>query len=124
METILLIGLGGFLGANVRYFVTLWTIERFGTAFPWGTLLVNFSGSLLLALLLAFAANRLEFDPRLRLLLATGFFGAYTTFSTYANEAVALAASGNWLGAAGNVLGTNVVCIAGVLVGLAIGSRL
>jgi fluoride exporter len=124
METILIIGLGGFIGANLRYFVNLWVVERFGAGFPWGTLLINFSGSCLLAVFLAFAANRLNIDPRWRLLVATGFFGAYTTFSTYANETVTQAAVGNWTGAVGNILGSNLLCIAGVVLGLAIGSRL
>jgi len=94
------------------------------SAFPWGTLLINFSGSFLLAAFLGWSAHRINVDPRLRLLVATGFFGAYTTFSTYANESVALWQAGNWLGALGNVLGTNLVCLAGVLLGLALASRL
>jgi CrcB protein len=124
METILVIGVAGFIGANVRYFVNLWAVERLGAAFPWGTLLINFSGSCLLAVFLAFAASRVDLDPRWRLLIATGFFGAYTTFSTYANEAVALARAGEWISAAGYVVGTNAICIVGVLLGLVIGSRL
>jgi CrcB protein len=59
-----------------------------------------------------------------RLFLAVGFFGAYTTFSTYATESVALAQAGDWMGSLGNVLGTNLACIVGAVLGLAIGSRL
>ena len=124
METFLLIGLGGFMGANLRYLVSVAAAERFGTAFPWGTLIINFSGSCLLALFLAIAANRANLDPRFRLLVATGFFGAYTTFSTYALESITLLRAGDWLGAAGNVLGTNLVCLVGAFLGLLIGSRL
>jgi CrcB protein len=124
VENFVLVGLGGFVGANLRYWLSTWIARQWGSAFPWGTLVINFSGSLLLAAFLGWSANRINVDPRLRLLFATGFFGAYTTFSTYANESVALWQSGNWVGALGNVLGTNLACLVGVLLGLALASRL
>ena len=124
METMLLIGLGGFIGANLRYAVSMWAAERFGRAFPWGTLIINATGSCLLAVFLGWAASHIQLDPRVRLFLAVGFFGAYTTFSTYATESVALAQAGDWVGSLGNVLATNLICIVGTVLGLAIGSRL
>jgi CrcB protein len=124
VETLLLIGVGGFIGANVRYLVSGWVAQQVGSRFPWGTLLINFTGSLLLALFIAWAAGFTTLDPRVRLFLATGFFGAYTTFSTYASESVALLQGGDWIGGLGNILGTNLVCLVGAFVGLAIGSRL
>lgn len=124
METLFLIGVGGFVGANVRFLVSGWVAQQLGVRFPWGTLVVNFTGSLLLALFIAWAAGYTTLDSRIRLFLATGFFGAYTTFSTYATESVALLQGGDWIGALGNVLGTNLVCLIGAIVGLAIGSRL
>jgi CrcB protein len=123
VETILLIGIGGFIGANVRYLVALWAAGRFGSAFPWGTLIINFSGSSVLGLFVGWSANHVTLDPRVRLFVAIGFFGAYTTFSTYANESVALMQAGRWLSVLANVLGTNLVCILGALFGLAVGSR-
>lgn len=124
VETLLWIGFGGFVGANLRYLVSTWVAQRLGSQFPWGTLAVNFTGSLLLAALIAWAAGYTTFDPRVRLFLATGFFGAYTTFSTYATESVALLQSGDWIGGLSNLLGTNLVCLIGAIIGLAIGSRL
>jgi CrcB protein len=124
VEIILLIGLGGFIGANVRYFLSGWVAGLLGKAFPWGTLIINFTGSCLLAVFIAWAANHSTLDPRIRLTVAVGFFGAYTTFSTYATESVALLQSGDWIGALGNVLGTNLICILGAIVGLAVGNRL
>src|SRR5579859_2177996 len=94
METILIIGIAGFIGANVRYYVSLGAAQWFGTTFPWGTLLINFSGSFLLGMFTAWFGNRIALDPRIRLFIAVGFFGAYTTFSTYANESIALFRSG------------------------------
>lgn len=124
MANLLLIGAGAFFGANLRYLISGWVALRAGLIFPWGTMIVNFTGSLLLATFVAWAANQTDFDPRLRLLLVTGFFGAYTTFSTYAVESVALFQSGNWLGALMNVAGSNIICLVAVLIGLAIGSRM
>ncbi len=123
METFLLVGLGGFVGANMRYWISGLAAQRLGQTFPWGTLIINVSGSLLLGVLLGWAANRIEIDPRVRLLIATGFFGAYTTFSTYANESVSLWQSGNWMSLIGNIAGTNLLCLVAAGLGVFLGSR-
>lgn len=124
VETIILIGIGGFIGANLRYGVSVWAADRLGLAFPWGTLVINVTGSFILALFLAYTVNHVTLDDRIRLFLAVGFCGAYTTFSTYAVESMALLQSGAWIAALGNILGTNLACLVSVLVGLALGSRL
>jgi CrcB protein len=124
METLLLIGIGGFLGANVRYLVSTWAAQQFGVEFPWGTMIINFTGSLLLAVFVAWLTTHTAIDPRVRLFLAIGFFGAYTTFSTFAVESVTLFQTGNWFGALSNLLGTYVVCMLGAFAGFAVGSRL
>lgn len=124
LETLLLIGLGGFVGANLRYWLGGWIADRLGSLFPWGTLIINVSGSLLLAVFLGWSAQQINVDPRARLSVAVGLFGAYTTFSTYANESMLMLESGDWLGAAGNVMGTNLLCLSGALIGLAIGRQL
>ncbi|MBZ0292645.1 MAG: fluoride efflux transporter CrcB [Anaerolineae bacterium] len=128
METIIFVGIGGFLGANARYLLSSWMTyqlaENYEITFPYGTLAVNFIGSALLAFFIGWVSRHVELPVNIRLLVATGFFGAFTTFSTFANETVALAQQGNWLGAAGNLIGTNLICILGVLLGLAVVSRL
>ena len=124
METFLIIGVGAVLGANLRYWVSIWAAQHFGVPFPWGTLIINFTGSCLLAVFLAYAAKHTSLDPRYRLLIATGFCGGYTTFSTYANDSVALSRAGDWVGALGNILGSNLLCLAGVVIGLIIGNLL
>src|SRR5437667_7708047 len=123
LEQLLIIGIAGFIGANVRYWVSGWAAEHLGQAFPWGTLIINFTGSALLATFIGWSGNRIGLDPRVRLFIAIGFFGAYTTFSTYANESVALLRAGDWIGTLGNILGTNLLCNLGALLGLAVGSR-
>lgn len=123
METLLLIGAGGFLGANVRFLVSGWVAQQLGARLPYGTLLVNFTGSLLLAVFIGWATNHIALDSRLRLLVATGFFGGYTTFSSYALESISLLQDGDWMGGLSYVLGTNLICLLGAMIGLAIGSR-
>lgn len=93
------IAAGAALGANARFLVGVWAAERFGIAVPYGTLIVNVTGSLLLGFVLEMTTARLISSPEMRLFIATGFLGSYTTFSTYAVESLLLIRSGNvWLG--------------------------
>ncbi len=85
--------------------------------FPFGTLLINFTGSLALGFFLTWAGERALADPRWRLLIAVGFCGGYTTFSSYAYESFALAEQGQWLPFALNVVGSNLLCLIAVLLG-------
>src|SRR5688500_11979254 len=111
------VGLGGFLGANARYALGVWIIERLGSAFPFHTLLINITGSLAVGVLLALFSDRLVVDPAWRLLLVVGFLGGYTTFSSYTFEALALAEAGNWPGALWYVLGSNALGLLAVYLG-------
>lgn len=99
METFLLISFGAVLGANLRYWLNIWVAQRFGTAFPYGTLLINVTGSFILGVFLTLLSERFVLDPRWRVLVAVGFLGSYTTFSTYTYESVNLILKGQvWLG--------------------------
>jgi fluoride exporter len=94
MRSFLMVGAGGFFGAMARYGVGL-VVARFWTRdFPLATLLINVSGSFILGLFATLAAERLEITPQLRLFVATGFVGAYTTFSTFEYETQRLAEAG------------------------------
>ena len=94
MDRFLVVGLGGFVGAVARYGVTLLVGAFWTREFPLATFLINVTGSFVLGLFSTLAAERLEVDPRLRLFVATGFVGAYTTFSTFEYETQRLAESG------------------------------
>ncbi|MEW5986241.1 MAG: fluoride efflux transporter CrcB [Chloroflexota bacterium] len=118
--TIGIIGLGGFLGANVRYWLGLWAAGRWGTGFPYGTLLINVSGSLLLGFFLTLATERLLIHPHWRLLVAVGFLGAFTTFSTFTYESVALLRDGAWLAGLLNMTGSVLLGVVGIVIGSAL----
>lgn len=111
---------GGFLGAPARYLVDRTITQRFESEFPWGTLVVNVSGALLLGLLTGITlAGHL---PELaKAVLATGFCGAYTTFSTFSFETVALVEEGLIAKALGNVALSVAVGLGAAAAGVAIG---
>lgn len=124
MDKFLIVGLGGFVGACTRYWVSGWAAEKWGASFPYGTLLINLTGSFALGLFLAATTERLLIDPRWRLLLAVGFLGAYTTFSTYTYESAQLLLTGNWWVGLANLLGSNLLGLLASLLGIALGRRL
>ncbi|MEN6408467.1 MAG: fluoride efflux transporter CrcB [Anaerolineaceae bacterium] len=97
IEKFLLISAGAVLGANARYWLGDWAARKWGTAFPYGTLLINITGSLILGFFLTLATERFLIDPRWRLFFAVGFLGAYTTFSTYTYESFNLIYREQWL---------------------------
>jgi CrcB protein len=94
LRTIAAISIGGFLGANARFAVGMWAAERWGSAFPWGTLLINVTGSFVLGFYLTLVTERFTGRSATRLFVATGFLGAFTTFSTFSYETVRLLESG------------------------------
>ena len=104
MQNILIIGLGGFLGAVVRYAIGLWIGQRWGRSFPLGTFFINVSGSFLIGFLMSLFTDRLMLNPQWRIFLVIGFLGAYTTFSTFEYETGALVKDGEWLVASLNVM--------------------
>lgn len=95
----LIVGAGGFLGAIARYLVGGWVQQRWGASFPYGTLVINVSGSFVLGLF-ATLALRFGWNDEWRLLIAIGLIGAYTTFSTFEYETLRLIAEGRQYGAA------------------------
>jgi CrcB protein len=118
---LVLIALGGAAGATTRYLIDTWVSERAGGAFPWGTIVINVSGSLILGLLFALAIDRGVLPASIRGPVLIGFIGAYTTFSTLMLESWRLIESGAiGLGFA-NLIGSSVMGMVAVVVGLMIG---
>ncbi len=104
MINAVIIGIGGFFGAIVRYGVALWIGQRWGRSFPLGTFVINVSGSFVIGLAMSLMTERFIVNPQWRLLLVVGFLGAYTTFSTFEYETGALLKDGEWLFASLNVV--------------------
>ena len=120
MMNFLWIGVGGFLGANSRYLVVLWAARVWGADFPHGTLLVNVVGSFILALFLTLTTGKLTVSPEVRLLVAVGFLGSFTTFSSFSYEWYQLVAQGRWLAAGLDFFGNTVLGLIGVIAGMAV----
>jgi CrcB protein len=93
MQQVLFIALGGSLGAVARYGVSSYVSTTVHEIFPWGTLIVNLSGSFLLGVVIELFEHTI-LPPNLRSLITIGFLGAYTTFSTYSMETVNLLRDG------------------------------
>ncbi len=90
------IALGAIPGALSRFYLTRFCVQWFGPGFPYGTFIINLSGSLLMGFFTTFVLSRATFPPELRAFVTVGFLGAYTTFSTYALETDVLLQSGHW----------------------------
>ena len=121
VQTFLLISLGAILGANLRYWFGVWAGQRWGAGFPYGTLIINLAGSLILGFFLTVVTGRLLIDPRWRMFFAIGFLGSFTTFSTYTFESISLTMTGYWIPGLLNLFGSAILgglaAILGVLLG-------
>jgi CrcB protein len=121
---LVLIAAGGAAGAVTRYLVDTAVSERLGGAFPWGTFLINATGSFVLGLLFALAIERSVLPASIRGPVLIGFIGAYTTFSTLMLESWRLAEDGAVVLAVANVGGSALIGLVAVFAGLAIGRAL
>lgn len=117
----LVLCLAGAGGTLARYWVSGFVQRLAGESFPLGNFMVNLSGCLLFGLVYALVENRGGLPGDLRLYVLTGFMGAYTTFSTYMFESVALMQHGQWFEASVNLLGQTVLGVACIIAGLAVG---
>jgi CrcB protein len=119
LTTVLLVGGGGFIGANLRYWLGGWVQDRAGVHFPWQTLAINVSGSLLIGLFLGLMAGT-NWSPNWRLFIAIGVLGGYTTYSSFAWESLSLLQEGQTGRATMYVVGTALGSVMAAWVGLVI----
>ena len=126
MLTYLSIALGGALGSVARFWMSGVVAARFDSKFPWGTLFVNITGSLLIGIFSALSerGGQLAEATTLRQFLVVGICGGYTTFSAFSVQTLDLMRAGNWPAAAGNVLGSVIACLVAVWLGHLLGSAL
>lgn len=118
-----LLGMAGALGAVTRYLVGRMVAQRTASAFPWGTLLINVSGAFLIGLVAGLASQKL-LAPLAQTILATGFLGGYTTFSTMAWEGMQLARGGSLRQSALYLGGTVLPGVLAAALGLWLGAGL
>ena len=114
---------GGALGAAARLFVATVCGKLFGTAFPVGTLEINLSGSLFLGWFLTVAGTRVAVSDPMRMAVAVGFVGAYTTFSTFMFESSSLLQDGSGMKAILNLFGSLLLGLLAVRLGMLLGGR-
>ncbi|MGC2084102.1 MAG: fluoride efflux transporter CrcB [Bradyrhizobium sp.] len=120
MFNYLLVFVGGGLGASLRHTVNIACARCIGVAFPWGTLIINITGSIVMGLIAGYLAFKGEASQPWRLFLMTGVLGGYTTFSAFSLETALLYERGAVGLAAAYVLGSVLLSIAGLFAGLAL----
>ncbi|HTV16993.1 MAG TPA: fluoride efflux transporter CrcB [Acidobacteriaceae bacterium] len=118
MQKYLLIALGGALGSVARYWVGAAVINRVGARFPWGTLVINLTACVVIGFSVTFLARRADLSPAWRYLVPIGFVGAYSTFSTYEWETLALIRGGTFPLAAVYALGSLILGLAATWCGM------
>lgn len=114
------VALGAAIGANLRYLVSLWAVARYGVEFPYGTLIVNLVGCLLIGVVLELGVERVPLSAGWRALLVTGLLGGLTTFSSFSFEIVSLYTNGFRLAALLYVAVSLIGGLAAVLLGLSL----
>lgn len=124
MQPVFWISIGAVLGANARYFLSRWGARSLSPSFPYGTLIINITGSLILGFFLIWTTERVLADPKWRFLVAIGFCGSYTTFSSFAFESMYFFEQGQWGLFALNVLANNLLCLTACLGGMALARAL
>jgi CrcB protein len=120
----LAISAGGALGAMARYFLAEWATTQWGTHFPVGTLVINVSGSCVLGVYLTLVTERYTGHEATRLFVATGFLGAYTTFSTFSVEALRLIETGDAAAGMAYIVASVVLSIVAAAIGMIVAHML
>lgn len=121
MSNYVLIAIGGAAGALARYGMATFIQSRFPSSFPWGTFVVNVSGCFAMGLVVSLLLDRIGLSVGLRVLLAVGFLGAYTTFSTFELETFRAVTARAWLVGFGNIAGSVVAGYCALWAGIVLG---
>jgi len=120
----LVIAAGGAVGALLRFWSANWVYAMLGRGFPYGTLVVNVLGSLLMGFCYVWLVERSSLGPEWRALIMVGFLGAFTTFSTFSIETMNLLEGGAVVKALLNMVLSVMLCVAATWLGLVAGRQL
>ena len=118
MTNLLFVAIGGAIGASLRYLSGMAALRLLGPGFPWGTLIVNVLGSLIMCLFIAWMVKRTGISNEVRLFVATGILGGFTTFSAFSLDVANLFERGEMASVAGYVLASVLLSVAAVFAGL------
>lgn len=124
MKTLLFIAGGGAIGAVLRYGASLGVYSLLGRGFPYGTLFVNVTGSLLMGVLSILMLERFNVGPEWRAAILVGLLGSFTTFSTFSIETLNLLEQGDMMRAMANITFSIIVCLVAVWLGISLGRQL
>ena len=124
MKVLVLIAIGGAIGAVLRYGASVSVYSLLGRGFPYGTLFVNVSGSLLMGMLSVILLDRFDPGPEWRAAVLVGVLGSFTTFSTFSIETLNLLEQGDLMRALANIVLSVTVCLAAVWFGVLIGRQI
>ncbi len=124
MKSLIFIATGGAIGAVLRYYSSVGVYLLLGKGFPYGTLFVNVSGSLLMGLLSVLMLERFNIGPEWRAAVLVGVLGSFTTFSTFSIETLNLLEQGDMMRAITNIVLSVLVCLAAVWFGVLIGRQI
>ncbi|SDR38915.1 fluoride efflux transporter CrcB [Pseudovibrio sp. Tun.PSC04-5.I4] len=118
MKHLILVAIGGGVGAVCRHLISMAGLRLLGSGFPWGTVAVNILGSLFMGIFIEVLAQRLNGSSELRYLIATGFLGGFTTFSTFSLDVAVLWERGELVTAAAYVLMSLILSVSALFIGL------
>lgn len=124
LASVIWVVLGAGIGGGLRYVLGGFVAERWGTSFPWHTMIINVSGAFLLGVLMALSVERGLVSSEWRVFLGTGILGGFTTFSTLSYESVALIEQGLFMQGAANIFGSAVLGVGAVVLGLLLGKAI
>ena len=124
LNQVIAIAAGGAFGSLLRFWMSNGVYAMVGRSFPYGTLVVNVVGCVVMGLLSALVLGRVGGDPVVRAGLLIGLLGGFTTFSTFSMETVTLIEQGSLMKAGGNIIASMALCVGGTWIGLVIGRQL
>ncbi|MFM7180848.1 MAG: fluoride efflux transporter CrcB [Verrucomicrobiales bacterium] len=126
LRTYLAVMAGGAVGVGLRVFLSGWIAAKFGEAFPWGTLVVNVSGCLVIGFFTGISGpeGMLLTSPLTRQVVAIGLLGGFTTYSSFSLQTINLFSNGQILYGLGNIFLTLLLCLAGTWLGLILAASL
>ena len=117
MKQIIYVGIGGCIGASIRYIITKQSASLFNYSIPFGTLIVNVVGGFLIGMIMELSSSTDFISPNLKLFLTTGIMGGLTTFSTFSYETISLISDGRYLLGTSNVFLNVFLSLGGVVLG-------